>query len=987
MNKEDLAIIYQSLTQEKAENISKSEYLELLNYYSKDDKEKIIENFREFQFEEYFEDFDNNSLIYLLSSTYRKSFPFSRSVFRNEESLRKTIYWYYRPEKIRLPSIGSLNEKQKEIINNISNWRPRNPVIQIVNAGPGTGKTTTANTLAYSLKDEGVLLISYTNESVRENLHRFHQYPQGKVNSGFKKYVNTNINLATVDSLASKVLGDFSDTDYDQSISRARMNLNPLAFTHPTRTRLYNHVIVDECQDIDDLRGNFILYFCQEIGIKSLSLFGDPRQRIRSNCGKWYRDLWCDEYSFQNNNLNPERFTNLYKIGFDTTYRFSSQIMNNLVNVVSSIRPELHVELKTYHDNDPKYTPIEILTLNTLDTLLETHSDIFNESTVIIGPSITADNQTSNAGRQIASIMKKHGKKIMMKNEGAFVPNAIPFLSIHAAKGREFDNVILFGMSNYPDSFPMIPREEALSLLFVSHSRAKKKIYYLHHKEDMNFTIPLGIPKHMIVTKEVTVRESEGDLDKINKTSMRHYSITQLVKDHSFTKFLESNGYHVHREEDPIKLKNWSFPRKPKNISSELWGFISGFYFQCQLIGYQKMYHQYFKHILEKRYSILPKEKIFSEIMKGNIINGININNGKMVLSKDVDPEDDIIFQNLKETCDWGKILYLHDKYYNEESEDIQSDIELSFEGTNIRSFVKNCPDGETEVSITSEDFETIHGRIDFQDNDKNIYEFKSSSQSAKSYESSLQVWLYHVLTRKECEEALTQIVDIQNGVIYTVNSSENIARWKYILRSYCILRHHIEMVNSRRNYVLSFGKDSEKEKINNAKIPENSFIADTEFGDKEDIFELALVNVKDPYSTLVDLFLPDTLDNMRFALKWLPHCIQRMFTGKMSYFRTKYNIISNKVKEIPTIGYYVCKTDIKWCINKFKGIDLSQNARKVTEKSGFFIAGNFGPKLGELYTHLSLCPLEFQEHLQAHQALCDTLMLYELIVMGELSF
>lgn len=242
-------------------------------------------------------------------------------------------------------------------------------------------------------------------------------------------------------------------------------------------------------------------------------------------------------------------------------------------------------------------------------------------------------------------------------------------------------------------------------------------------------------------------------------------------------------------------------------------------------------------------------------------------------------------------------------------------------------------------------------------------------------------------MTRKESDNVYTHIVDTKNGIIYTLSSSESIYRWKYILRSYFILRHHIDLVNSRRNYILSFGKDHEKEKINKVNLKENSFIADTEFGDNEDVFELALVNIKDPYSSLVDLFLPKTLENMKFALLWLPHCLQKMFTGKISYFRTKFNIICSKSKEIPQIGYYICNTDVNWCLTNFKKIDLSKNARKVTEKSGFFTAGNFGPKLGELYTHLSLCPLEFQEHLQAHQALCDTLMLYELIIMGEIEF
>ena len=46
------------------------------------------------------------------------------------------------------------------------------------------------------------------------------------------------------------------------------------------------------------------------------------------------------------------------------------------------------------------------------------------------------------------------------KNEGAFIPDALPFLTIHSAKGKEFDTVILFGMDNYPDTFSMIPRKK-----------------------------------------------------------------------------------------------------------------------------------------------------------------------------------------------------------------------------------------------------------------------------------------------------------------------------------------------------------------------------------------------------------------------------------------------------------------------------------------------------------------------------------------------
>ena len=45
---------------------------------------------------------------------------------------------------------------------------------------------------------------------------------------------------------------------------------------------------------------------------------------------------------------------------------------------------------------------------------------------------------------------------------------------------------------------------------------------------------------------------------------MRHFSITNLVNDHSFTKFLESNKYYVKCEETSIYLDKWCFPKSHK---------------------------------------------------------------------------------------------------------------------------------------------------------------------------------------------------------------------------------------------------------------------------------------------------------------------------------------------------------------------------------------------------------------------------------------
>lgn len=83
-------------------------------------------------------------------------------------------------------------------------------------------------------------------------------------------------------------------------------------------------------------------------------------------------------------------------------------------------------------------------------------------------------------------------------------------------------------------------------------------------------------------------------------------------------------------------------------------------------------------------------------------------------------------------------------------------------------------------------------------------------------------------------------------------------------------------------------------------------------------------------------------------------------------------------------LTYYVCNVDVSWNNRPdTKNLDLSNEARQVSENNGTFMAGNMGPKLGELYTSLAPYPLECQSHLSAHTALCDSLMLYELIKLG----
>lgn len=1012
LNKSELGVLLYVKTNEKTEALSKKGYSDTLS--SSDYNLPLFQDFLKYDKDpKELKEFNEEALRHFLQMRYKKTFPFSLSVFTgNKEILRKTILWWFHrnttfdPDNVKVLSSDSLNSIQKSLIANVQTMKkaPKKTFLQIVNAGPGTGKTTAANTLAYTLREEGVLLISYTNESIKENYKRFFEFSDGKNVSGLKKYNGKDpplINLVTVDSLAARIIGDSSDSQFDRSIQLASINIDPNKFVHPKRGRIYNHIVVDECQDIDDLRGNFILTFCRKIGIRSLTLFGDPRQRIRGQNGQWYSELWEDTFDYSKNGHNSINFDPVIRTGFEESYRFQEESVLKLVNSLSEVRLSLHVNLKSNNLKNISKCPIEIISLCQLFSpgFLERILEI-SGSTCIIGPSIDADNKTTNAGRRIAAAFKEAGKMISFRSDGAFVPDAIPFLTIHSVKGREFDSVFLFGMSNYPQSFPMIPSEEALSLIFVAHSRAKSKIYYIDSSEKDSFVLPLNVKSEFVNTDTYSgfVEDSHSDFDKINSAKMRHFDVRALVEDHSFLRFIEENRYSLIKDETPYEVSDWKSEAKPKEISAALWGFILGFDYVSQLTSYENVFNHYFHCILENKYIVLSLDTIVKEQLEGKIIN--NYKNGLRVFSKNIDTEDKILLHKIKTLINdrsfasYPEIIYLYEKYFDDMGNhtldiNILEKYRKIFldKGPLVQSDIltKALKGGQIETSICDQDFKVLHGRIDYLDPNMNVYELKSTTSSSKDITSLLQVWLYYVLNNEP--ESFAYIIDLQKGILSEVKSNESLYRWRYLIRSYFIIRHHTELVTARRNYLLSYGSLDIKKRISEVDIKENTFSVDTEFYNGKDIFEIALVNMKDPYRTIVDLVLPPSLEGMIFALEWLPHTVTEMYKSNMDRVRTTFGLNTGKFNEVPLLTYYVCHVDTDWCTRtKFEKLDLAGDARKVSEKCGTFTGGNIAPKLGELYTTLAPYPLEFQKHLLAHTAVCDALMLYELVKLGILS-
>lgn len=1016
LSKFELALLLWKRKGRKITNSSKRDLLKEIEESSPGkDEDLLIESWKKSDiFSPALEDFSTEDLKSYLQIKYRKTFPFASTLFLDNNSYRQTLLWWFSREtsfaveKDVPRHIVPLNNSQQSIISNSKDSRRGKTLLQIINAGPGTGKTTAANRLAYSLRDEGVLLISYTNDSIRENYQRFFEYPLARKIVGLKKYnADVSINIITVDSLAARILGSSSDNQFDQSIKTAARNIDPFKFLHRQRRLLYNHVVVDECQDIDEIRGYLILKFCATLGIKTLSLFGDPRQRIRSNCGKWYSSLWDKTFDYRSNQCDPDAFDPIFNVSLNETYRYENDEMTNLVNSLSIRRENLHVTLesKVARENFP---PIRIVSLEYLmekDSLKNLIQNKGCHSVAILGPSIVADNNTSNMGKSIAKLFRYHNFPLYFKSEGAFVPDAFPFLTIHSSKGREFDYVFIYGMDGYPYNFSMIPYDEAESLIFVAHSRARKGIYYITpQKKEGVFSLPRGIETKMIdPLSEQNTSALPISMIENNEETMRHQTVTSILEDHNFSRFLEANRYSLFIGE-PCSLDDWEIQEMPDSFKRKeflpVWGFIVAFDFQAQLTSPRVIFDRFFSDLVHGNYVVLPPLVAIRGQSEGKIIDGREVSSNMKVLSREIIPTDKILLEETHQklhidsfdhslAIPYGNICNFFYRYLMDSNDEV--DFTSFFEKNTpflVRSKValETFGKGNVEVSTTDPGFPFLHGRIDYIDSDQNIIEFKSGS-SAREYSTLLQAWIYYVLSYAE-GKAPTAVYsfDLKKGTLYEITSNQNVSRWQHIIRNYFQLAHHVSLVQKR----LTMARDDPRTPPEYFKklsfpLPDNIYTVDTEFFEGS-IFDISIVNVSDPYRTIVDLLLPATSDGLAFALNWLPETKAEMYDSTIKTVNASFRLLhdrSTNSSDPPTLAYYIASQDVDWCqYSSVNRLNLCSSARREAEIKGSFTGGNFGPKLGELYTNLAPFPLEYQSHLHAHTSLTDALLLYELLVL-----
>ena len=934
----------------------------------------------------FFNDHTPGSLVIYLGSKTKHTYPIPTKFSTKKEYI--LAYYTYMGFDV-WPKQINFNDQQLYLLN------PNIQGIHVINAGPGTGKTTIANNRALLLKGDGVLLISYTNEAINENYNRLKSKANMRGKLVKKKYEKNKdiINVSTVDSLATHICQSGSNsTNFDLNIINAtkicQSNLS-------NKIKRYSHIIVDEAQDIDDIRGYLIMMYFVYSGAKSICIFGDPRQRIHEKHGNWYTKLWIDQ------SYGTYKVT---RIGFAYTYRFQNRLHIEIANKLSARRPEIDCPLQS----DPSVPVVESKKIKLYSSISDDLDEnirvvagyIQNElhkkmnvtygEIAVIDQSMNKDNATYDLVGKICAVFKDMGLKCYTSSGGSFIPNAIYFGTIHDVKGKEFDHVFMFGSNSFPETFNIIPYNSAESLIYVMHTRARKQMYYISPKQRM-FTPPRGLRPYQDEKLYISDPELLDNKPFLKKEDFdRFYGIADLSTEFSFDRFLETNEYDIVIE--PWFSLHSKIPKRPEEINARFWGIFCSF---CVQLLMTNKYHNVFNLFIKKQYKIIGDGEYINKTRTGNIVNGVDISSGILMLKqglvnilRDYELETlSLIIQKPPNELVIGEYVFLSkiydflinghtqsrydiDSYNNDKILDAFKDL-----AKGIESSFGDCIDVEY---LTSNRYMNIIGAIDSLHED-HILEFKTVERNL-SKTDAYQAMMYSLCTGKQ-----PILINLQNGKVFQIRSREKNIRWYYIIKSYTNLRTHIDAVISRKNTEIG---GSTKQNI---PINKNMFVVDTEFvvGFRSTayIFEIAMINLIDPYRSIVQTVNPGN--------KYLQAAVDHLHES-IDLFKESKTIMDIKnmfIRLLKVIGvsdaqlmYYVCNYDVSWWYNDTtpnNSIDLSQKIKDDAKELGFINLGS-APPLSEYY-NIKCLPVQTQPHLNVHTAMTDSLLLYEMLHLNKI--
>lgn len=439
--------------------------------------------------------------------------------------------------------------------------------IVVVNSGPGTGKTETSIHRASKLMDEGVIFVAFTNsavdhamrqlrkivariEDVDKKVRRHKDGEDGEsirppkvlictvdllVGNAISKRVSMNVKA---DDKRTATSEDF-ETLVGEATEEIRLGRCKRFFHASSGGNVWNHIVVDEAQDLTSSRFRFLMAVLGSLrsedntSPRSISFFGDPRQRLRSDAGAEFQQLLTMEEFATAEEDGGERIP-VRSLAFSKSFRFENTKLISLANALSSTRPSIHVDLTPAVEchlarpvkvfESPKDVAETVI-------LLIRQSGVHPEQICLIMPAPKTGHRGTRHGDEIRSILAT--QSILCSDEGVWKEGLVFRGSIHSVKGLEFDYVFFLGANSFPEGFmSKLEVNDAASLNFVANTRARKELFML----SPDFTLPQNVPI---------------ELTENGKTARRYQFVYQPksavrsddIDDADFRKFEAANEY------------------------------------------------------------------------------------------------------------------------------------------------------------------------------------------------------------------------------------------------------------------------------------------------------------------------------------------------------------------------------------------------------------------------------------------------------------
>lgn len=922
---EDLKKLYEEITPDLSlfEN-----YRKLLTYYCKQEKKKNL-----------FEAFSKAELISYFCYKTGHNFPFLTNFLSTHYRAEVASYYGVYGYEVSL-SLPKPNPDQQQVIEDRG--------LTVVNSSAGTGKSSCAIFKAFSLEGK-VIMVSYTNAAVNELYDRMITLPDSYRKVG--KKCGSQIWCTTIDKIAAVILGkgDMAGT-YDDSIIEAIKKLG-------SRNKLleYSHIIIDEAQDIDEIRYQLLskLYSLIKTEDKSLTCFGDPRQRIINNRGLWYEHMWRHEDDI------------VKRRNITITHRLSGAILS-LVNKLSKERPHLHVELVTTNTYETQIEGFvcpddeDIASIGVhIQKLIENgaaYKDI-----AFLSPSLNGENATSKYGLRIMAVLKSMGIPTYTKSEGAYRPNAVIFSTIHAAKGKEYDHVFLMGMDDYPASFPHVEYSVAQSIIFVANSRAKKTLTYVFRQKAI---FPDGVTEKKVIPQPAAVS---------NGYQNRCFSLTgEILGDINFRTFMDTND--IAPIANVIGILPHTFPKCPDGLTTRFWGVV------CHLIVSVYLTHSY-PELLQK--VALGKVVYLSqgEVRKltGARHHGVysgdeTYEQGTIILRSDINCLRESELEQCKRILRKDPLTLSHKEllelslYYDIVTNDnacsrYDEDLGIEFEFPieiieDLRKLL-----GDNIVAEPQCEYVWDRPRIVGAPDLVSLQVVLEMKTGEITWNGIFQTCIYALMTSKT-----PFVVNLISGEVYSV--SYNPALIRYMVDAFLQLKIHQLIVEERVTFYRKSGTELPLYEA-------NTFSVDTEFDRDGNIFDISLINLNSPFESIV---CPMNVPDIKGAAEWLkrdPSLFERDFERMEELF---LRLLRKNVTP-PTFIYYHCKVDYEWYIRKRHVVDAAKLAIEAANAYGY-LTGGAPPKCSEIF-QVVCHPLELRPYLSPHTSVSDALMVYEMMRTG----